>query len=82
MIICKIDDTGETFNSLAEVARMIGVTRQYVHQCKTNKSDENNHFYCGDYGVTVVYKHSQTRNAKYLRKWYKKRREQNGGKND
>lgn len=75
MIICKIDDTGETFRSLAEIAATIGVSRQYVHQCKTYQADKPNHFRCGDYGITILHLHSQTSEAKYMRNYYKKKKE-------
>lgn len=74
MIKCTIDDTGETFNSLAEVANTIGVSRQYVHQCKTYKSDKPKHFYCGDYGITILCSYSQTKGAKYMRSYHKKQK--------
>ena len=74
MIKCTIDDTGETFDSLAEVAEIIGVSRQYVHQCKTYNSDKHNHFYCGDYGITILQLHSQTEKAKYMYEYNKKKK--------
>lgn len=75
MIKCLIDDTGETFDSLAEIAKTIGVSRQYVHQCKSNNSDRKKHFYCGDYGITILCSHSQTEGAKYMRNYYKRKQQ-------
>ena len=75
MIKCTIDDTGEVFNSLAEVAKVIGVSRQYVQQCSYRKAKTPNRFYCGDYGITVISYHSNTKKAKYMRNYYAKRRE-------
>lgn len=75
MIKCTIDDTGEVFNSLAEVAQAIGVSRQYVHQCSCRKPDKPNHFYCGDYGITILSYRSDTKKATYMRQYRKKKKE-------
>lgn len=71
MIKCTIDDTGEVFNSLAEVAKAIGVSRQYIQQCSCRKPDKPNHFYCGDYGITILSYRSDTLRAEYMRNYRK-----------
>lgn len=73
MIRCTIDDTGEVFNSLSEVAAVIGVSRQYVQQCKDYKANKHNHFYCDGYGITVLATHSDTEKSRIHEKLLRKK---------
>lgn len=73
MFTCKIDDTpdGAIFNSLQEIANFLGVTKQYVTNCKKFNSDKDNHFLCRGYPITILSRLSTKPEAIRHRKYYK-----------
>ena len=73
MFTCKIDDTpdGAIFNSLQEIADFLGVTKQYVTNCKRLNSDKDNHFWCRGYPITILSRLSTKPEAIRCRQYYK-----------
>lgn len=71
MIYCRIDDTPEdAIFTLAELARFLGVTKQYVDYCKRHNSDFKNHFWIRDYPVTILSKQQESPLIKLYRDYY------------
>ena len=73
MIKLKIDDTGVIFNSMKELAKFLGCSYQNVQQCKDYKSDKHNHFWCRDYGITILESKKENTKAEMSRTYYRER---------
>lgn len=73
MIICTVDDTGEVFNTATELAQTIGCVPSYITYCMKTKRDAPDHFYCGEYGITILHhndirkENSRRRSKEYYR---------------
>jgi len=77
MIKLKIDDTPEDayFNSLKELAEFLGVNRSTLDTAKHRYSDRLNHFWINGYPITIIEPCMQTKRAKYLREYHKKKKD-------
>ena len=81
MIICKIDDTGVEFNSLTELAKFLGISTQRAAWKAKYRQDQPNHFWCREYGITILYYHSQRKrihryDPEKARQYYESHKEQ------
>lgn len=55
MLSFRIDDTGdEIFESQTELAEFLGCATSNISWHRQHKSDSRNHFYCCDYGITII----------------------------
>ena len=77
VIKLKIDDTPEDayFNSLKELAEFLGVNRSTLDTAKHRYSDRPNHFWINGYPITIIEPCMQTKRAKYLREYHKKKKD-------
>lgn len=77
MIKLKIDDTPEDayFNSMKELAEFLGVNRATLDTAKRRYADNPNHFWINGYPITIIEPCMQTKRAKYLREYHKKKKD-------
>lgn len=59
-MILKLDENEMEFNSLTELAKYFGVSKQHISHCRQYNADKANHFLYNGHGVTVVQESGKT----------------------